>query len=90
MSRASAAVGRSSCISLCRWLFPSLFLRRNLVTEQWLDILATNRTARIGSIYQMFEIRPQRMEDKMLTYMRRPGYTRALVRYSFRRRPRVI
>jgi len=67
-----------------------LFLRRNLITEQWLDILATNRTARIGSIYQMFEIRPQRMEDKMLTYMRRPGYTRALLRCSVRRRPRII
>lgn len=77
---------------MMRWssrLF-GLMLRRNLITEQWLDLLAANRTARIGSIYQMFEIRPRRMEDLMLTYMRRPGYTRALLRYSFRRRPRVI
>lgn len=77
---------------LMRWssrLF-GLALRRNMITEQWLDVAAANRTARIGSIYQSFGIRPQRMEDKMLTYMRRAGYSRALVRYSFRRRPRVL
>ncbi len=67
-----------------------LFLRRNIVNNQWLDIVAASRTARIGSIYQMFEIRPQRLEDTLLTYMRDRGYLRALVRYSFRRRPRVL
>lgn len=67
-----------------------LFLRRNIVNNQWLDIVAASRTARIGSIYQMFEIRPQRLEDTLLTYMRDRGYARALLRYSFRRRPRVL
>ncbi len=76
---------------LMRWsarLF-GLVLRRTMITEQWLDVVAANRTARIGSIYQNFEIRPQRLEDTLLTYMRRRGYSRSLVRYSFRRRPRL-
>ena len=67
-----------------------LFLRRNIVNEQWLDITASNRTARIGAIYQSFGIRPQRLEDTMLTYMRRRGYSRSLAGYSLRRKPRIL
>jgi NADH dehydrogenase len=76
---------------LMRWSsrFFSLVLRRNIVTEQWLDITAANRTARIGNLYQHFGIRPARLEDTLLTYMRGRGYARALVGYSFRRRPRL-
>ncbi len=77
---------------LMRWASRAfgLVLRRNMITEQWLDVTAANRTARIGAIYQTFEIRPQRLEDTLTTYMRRRGYSRALLRYSFRRRPRLL
>jgi NADH dehydrogenase len=77
---------------LMRWTSRAfgLALRRNMITEQWLDITASNRTARIGAIYQTFGIRPQRFEDTLLTYMPRRGYAGALLRYSFRRRPRVL
>jgi NADH dehydrogenase len=76
---------------LMRWSsrFFSLVLRRNIVTEQWLDITAANRTARIGNLYQHFGIRPARLEDTLLTYMHGRGYARALLGYSFRRRPRL-
>lgn len=76
---------------LLRWLMRlySRLLPRTLITPQWLDILATNRTAHLGNLYQYFGIRPRRFEDTLLTYMRGRRYTGALLRYTLRRRPRV-
>jgi len=75
-----------------RWLtavFDRL-LPRSLITSQWLDILATNRTARLGTAYQYFGIHPRRLEDTLLTYMPKRRYGIALLRYTLRRRPRVL
>lgn len=77
---------------LLRWIMSvySLIVPRSLITSQWLDILASNRTAHIGTIFQMFGVRPRRFEDTLLTYMRGRPYGRALLRYTFRRRPRIL
>jgi NADH dehydrogenase len=61
---------------------------RALMTPQWLDILATNRTAPLGNIYNYFGIRPRRLEDTLLTYMPDKGYWLPMLRYTLRRRPR--
>ncbi len=61
---------------------------RSLMTPQWLDILATNRTAPLGNIYNYFGIRPRRFEDTLLTYMPDKGYWLPMLRYTLRRRPR--
>lgn len=66
-------------------LFP-----RSLITAQWLDILATNRTAPLGSIFNAFGIRPRRFEDTLLTYMPSRRYWWPMLRYTLRRRPRGI
>lgn len=68
----------------------SRVLPRSLVTSQWLDILATNRTARLGSIFENFGIRPRRFEDTLLTYMRGRRYFLPMLRYTVRRRPRAF
>lgn len=68
----------------------SRVLPRSLVTPQWLDILATNRTAPLGNAYRYFGIRPRRLEDTLLTYMRQRHYWRLLARSVMRRRPRSI
>lgn len=75
-----------------RWTnaFWSRVLPRSLITSQWLDILATNRTARLGSIFEHFAIRPRRFEDTLLTYMRGRRYFLPMLRYTFRRRPRAL
>ncbi len=77
---------------MLRWstAFYSRILPRSLVTPQWLDILATNRTAQLGNAYQYFGIRPRRLEDTLLTYMRGRGYWRGLARGVTRRRPSRI
>jgi uncharacterized protein YbjT (DUF2867 family) len=77
---------------LLRWLSVvyTRMMPRSLMTAQWLDILATNRTARLGNLYHYFGIRPRRFEDTLLTYMRGRHYGQELLRYSFRRRPRVL
>jgi NADH dehydrogenase len=77
---------------LLRWLtgLYARILPRSLITPQWLDILATNRTARLGNLFQYFGIRPRRLEDTLLTYMRGRRYGLKLFRYSLRRRPRVV
>lgn len=77
---------------LLRWM-SAVYRRimpRTLITAQWLDILATNRTARLGNLYQYFGIRPRRFEDTLLTYMRGRHYGREVLRYSLRRRPKVL
>jgi NADH dehydrogenase len=75
-----------------RWLTAvySRLLPRSLMTAQWLDLLATNRTAPLGNIFNYFGIKPRRFEDTLLTYMRGRGYLLPMVRYTLRRRPRGI
>lgn len=77
---------------LLRWTTAiySRLLPRSLMTSQWLDLLATNRTAQLGNTYTYFGIRPHRFEDTLLTYMRGRSYWRPLVRNALRRRPRGI
>lgn len=65
-------------------------LPRSLITHQWLDILAANRTARLGNLFDYFRIRPRRFEDTVITYMRGRRYGWPMIRYSFRRRPQVL
>lgn len=77
---------------LLRWL-TSIYTRllpRALITQQWLDILAANRTARIGTIFEQFEVRPRRLEDTLVGYMRGRRYGGEMLRYTFRRRPRLL
>jgi NADH dehydrogenase len=75
-----------------RWLTGvyARILPRSLITQQWLDILAANRTARIGNIFQYYQVRPKRLEDTLVTYMRGRNYGREIFRSTFRRRPQVI
>lgn len=61
---------------------------RSLMTPQWLDILATNRTAPLGNIYSYFGIRPRRFEDTLLTYLPNKTSGFSALRYTLRRRPR--
>ncbi len=75
-----------------RW-FAAIYgrvLPRSLITAQWLDILATNRTASLGNVFHYFGIHPRRFEDTLLTYMRGKRYGLSLLRYTLRRRPKVI
>jgi len=76
---------------LLRWLTAiyNRILPRSLITNQWLDLLATHRTARLGNLFDYFGIRPRRLEDTLLTYMRGRAYSSAMLRYTFRRRPKV-
>ena len=77
---------------LLRWITAvySRVLPRSLMTAQWLDLLATNRTAPLGNLFNYFAIKPRRFEDTLLTYMRGRGYWWPMVRYTLRRRPRGI
>lgn len=75
-----------------RWvaaLYGRLF-SRSLMTPQWLDILATNRTAPLGNIYTYFGIHPRRFEDTLLTYMPEKKYWWPMIRYTLRRRPHSV
>ena len=76
---------------MLRWMTSvyGRILPRSLITPQWLDILATNRTARLGNVFQYFGIHPKRFEDTLVTYMRGRHYGRGLMRYTLRRKPRV-
>jgi NADH dehydrogenase len=66
----------------------SRLLPRTLITPQWLDMLATNRTARLGNAYDYFGVRPRRFEDTLLTYLPKKRFLRLALRNVFRRRPR--
>ncbi len=57
------------------------------MTPQWLDMLASNRTAPMGVLFSLFEIQPARFEDTILTYMRGRPYMLDLLRLMLRRRP---
>lgn len=65
-----------------------VFLRRTLMTSQWLDVLAASRTARLGNTYNVFGLHPRRFEDALLTYMPKRRYFFSALRYTVRRRPR--
>jgi len=60
-------------------------VRRWPMTPQWLDILASNRTAKLGSLYDYCGVRPARFEDTLLTYMPHRHYRRELLRFLWRR-----
>ncbi len=67
-----------------------LFFPRSLTTPQWLDILATNRTTQLGNTFNYFGIRPRRIEDTLVTYMKKRNYLFQSIRTMFRRRPRSL
>lgn len=77
---------------LLRWitLVYSRIFPRTLMTGQWLDILATHRTASLGNMYIHFGFQPRRFEDTLMTYLPRQRYFFRMVRYTFRRKPRRI
>jgi NADH dehydrogenase len=56
------------------------------VTSQWFDLLASNRTAPLGNLFDAFGIRPARFEDTITTYMPGRHYTRELMGNLLRRR----
>ena len=59
------------------------------LTPQWLDILASNRTAPMGTLFNVFGIQPARFEDTILTYMPDRQYRRELAQNLFKRRSQV-
>ena len=75
---------------LMRWFVGvySRLLPRSLMTSQWLDILAANRTAPLGNTYDYFGFQPRRFEETLLTYLPQRAHLLGLMRDSFRRRPR--
>jgi NADH dehydrogenase len=77
---------------LLRWLTAiwQTVLPRSLITAQWLDILATNRAAKLGTIITTFGFQPRRLEDTLLTYMPKRNYGFMAFRNAFRRRPRRV
>ncbi len=54
-------------------------------TVQWFDILASNRTAQLGNLYDYCGVRPVRFEDTLLTYMPQRRYLPELFQYMLRR-----
>ncbi|NWF68202.1 MAG: NAD(P)H-binding protein [Chloroflexi bacterium] len=77
---------------LLRWATAiwTRILPRSLITAQWLDLLATNRAARLGNIITTFGLQPRRFEDTLLTYMPTRHYGLLLWQRSLRRRPRGV
>lgn len=73
-----------------RWINSifQLFLPRPLITPQWLDLLATNRTAELGTTSRYFDLKLHRLEDTMLTYLPGKKGLFSAIRYMLRRRPR--
>ncbi len=68
----------------------SRFFPRSLMTGQWLDILATSRTAPLGNTYNSFGFHPRRFEETLLTYLPERQHLLDLFRDTFRRRPRPV
>ena len=56
-------------------------LRRWPMSPQWFDLLASNRTAKLGNLYDYCDVRPVRFEDTLLTYMPQRRYALELVRF---------
>ncbi len=77
---------------LLRWMtgFYSRLLPRSLMTSQWLDILASNRTAPLGSVYQHFGFHPRRFEATLLNYLPQRRHFFGGMRAAFRRRPQPL
>lgn len=75
-----------------RWLAQiyGLILPRSLMTPQWLDILAINRTTQLGNTYNYFHFQPRRFEDTLVTYLPKQRHSLKLLRETFRRRPRSV
>lgn len=67
-----------------------LIFPRSLTTPQWLDILATNRTTALGNTFTYFGVRPRRIEDTLVTYMRDRNYLLRSLGTIIRRRPRAL
>src|SRR5579859_186552 len=59
------------------------------MTPQWLESHATNRTAPLGNMPDIFGVHPARFEDTIVTYMRGRHYLPQLMRTTLRRRPSV-
>jgi len=55
------------------------------MTLQWFDVLASNRTAKLGNLYDYCGVRPVRFEDTLVTYMPQRHYWRELVRSLWQR-----
>lgn len=68
----------------------SRLLPRALMTQQWLDLLASSHAARLGNMYEHFGIHPRRFEDTLLTYLPGHRFFLSALRYSLRRRPRGV
>jgi NADH dehydrogenase len=64
----------------------SRLVRRWPMTPQWLDVLASHRTAKLGNLYDYCGVRPVRFEDTLLTYMPQRHYMRELLRFLWRRK----
>ena len=77
---------------LLRWFtgIYSRLLPRSLMTNQWLEILAANRTAPLASTYDNFGFQPRRFEETLLDYLPGRRHFYGVVRDTFRRRPRPI
>ncbi|MDZ4769713.1 MAG: NAD(P)H-binding protein [Chloroflexota bacterium] len=63
-------------------------LPRAIITPQWFDLIATNKTAPLNNFYRYFGFQPRRFEDTLLTYMPHKRYGRDLLRQTFKRRPK--
>ena len=74
-----------------RWITGvySRLLPRSLMTNQWLEILAANRTAPLGNTYDYFGFQPRRFEETLLTYLPQRRHLVGSLRDTFRRRPRA-
>ncbi len=59
------------------------------ITQQWFDLFASNRAAKLGNLYHYTGVHPVRFEDTLLTYMPRRRYMLELLRYVVKRRPGV-
>ena len=66
------------------------FVPRWPMTPQWLDILASNRTAPLGNMFDLFGVHPVRFEDTIVTYMRGRHYLPELLRTTLRRHSQSI
>jgi hypothetical protein len=63
----------------------SRIVRRWPMTPQWFDILASNRTAQLGNLYDYCGVRPVRFEDTLLTYMPQRRYGVEMLRFLWSR-----
>lgn len=68
----------------------SRVLRRALITPQWFDLLATNHTARLGALYEVFGVRARRLEDTLVSYLPKRRYFFKALGFAVRARPREI